>query len=141
MRINITLEDDNQLNGYANINPNALNEAVDDAEAEEIRAINILPYYPQTESAKIINSWLRKLKHGGKIIIGAVDILEVSRDFSTYFLDIDTANLFLYGEEGKPSAQAGFTVMQVSEYLESKGLKITKRRTEDYRFVVEAIRP
>lgn len=141
MKINITLEEENQLNSYVNIHPNGLNDVVDDAEADEVRAINVLSYYPQNESSKIISLWLRKLKHGGKIVIGAVDILELSRDFSSYFVDIDTINLFLYGEEGKPLVKAGFTLLQVAEYLESKGLKITKKRIEDYRFVVEAIRP
>ena len=81
MKVNITFDEDNNLNGYLNISPNQLS-SVDDGEADEVRAIDVLPYFPEEESANLLMSWIKKLRHGGHLIIGALDIYEVAPEIA-----------------------------------------------------------
>ena len=156
MKINLLVDSDKVMGGYLNIDPCAkdgeakvkgiihdLNEYVDDGEAEIIRAIDAIGYFAHVDSAVVADNWIRKLKHGGTIIIGGIDIIEVARAIANRTIDIDQANILLYGNQ-KHSwdfYKAGFTALQLVEYLESKGLKITKKRIHDFHFIVEAVRP
>lgn len=148
MKVNYVLPGEDTLAGYYNHKifvENAgidLNHVIDDAEAIEIRAIEILEYFPANLSEQIINYWLSKLAHGGRLVLGLIDPQELSRHFSQGRLDIDQLNLFLYGEQREPwqFRKTVFTLPQAVAYLESKGIKILTKRTGGFRIVVEAER-
>jgi|TARA_R110002020_G_scaffold248502_1_gene462526 hypothetical protein len=120
-----------------------LDNFVDDAEAQEIIALDVIDYIPLTEINKVIGHWVSKLGHGGSLIIGGTDLFEVSKAFSQYRLDITEANKLIHGEQYKPYLikRVNFTALGLADYLESLGLKLQKKRVNNYRITIEAIRP
>lgn len=157
VKLNLLLNGEDVLSGYINVDPyvdddkqgkvqatlDNLDEFVDDAEAVEIRAVDILDFFPYEKSDALVNHWIKKLAHGGKLIIGVVELVEVAKGICNYSLDVDQANLFLHGEQkfDWQNRKANFTLSQIATYLESKGLKILKKRVSNYRCIVEAQRP
>ena len=148
MRVNLTSNNDNNLpTYYTNINiwnngPHSagqLGEFVDDGEAEEFRALNILGLFPQNKSEEILNHWISKVAHKGKLIIGEVECLDVSKAYANGRISIDDFNNLLRGENSV--VQTSFSVGQIVNFLEAKGFKILKKRVSNYYFIVEAERP
>lgn len=156
MKINLSIEK-NSLQGYINICPfiteqdsgitkdriDNIDKYVDDGEAEEIRIVDAIQYFAGIDTEILFHNWIKKLKHGGKLIVVTTDLMQVCRAIANYNLDIDTANTLLYGQQKEQWQfyRAGFTMSQLVDYLQSRGLKITKKRILDYKCVVEAIRP
>lgn len=149
MKVNYVLPGELPLAGYYNHNIFSqllavdINSVVDDGEVTELRATEVLEYFPASASEQIMNYWIAKLAHGGKLILTIIDSVELARHFSQARLDIDQLNLFLYGEQQYPwqFRKTIFTLPQIVNYLESKGLKILTKRTSNFRGVVEGVRP
>jgi hypothetical protein len=120
-----------------------LDSFIDDAEAQEIIALDVIDYIPLTDINKVIQHWVSKLRHGGSLIIGGTDLFEVSNAFSQYRIDITQANKLIHGEQSKPYLikRVNFTVMGLVDYLSALGLKLQKKRVSDFHMTVEAIRP
>lgn len=120
-----------------------LNDFVDDAEAQEIIALDVIDYIPLMDINKVIEHWVTKLRHGGSLIIGGVDLFEVSKAFAQYRLDITQANQLIHGEQSKPYLvkRVNFSTIGLVDYLTSLGLKIQKKRVNNFYMIVEAIRP
>ena len=120
-----------------------LDDFVDDAEAQEIIALDVIDYIPLTDVNKVIKHWVSKLRHGGTLIIGGTDLFEVSKSFAQYRIDITRANKLIHGEQSKPYLikRTNFTVLGLSDYLSSLGLKLQKKRVNDFIMTVEATRP
>lgn len=117
-----------------------LPDEIDDAEASEIRMVDALEYLSADSTQDTLDLWVKKLAHKGKITLGIIDSVAAARGLATYKLDVDQYNLFMYGE-GESLRKACFTVPQIVAYLESKGLRILKKRSADYRAIIEAERP
>tara|TARA_A100000172_G_C3005324_1_gene97757 strand:- start:8 stop:502 length:495 start_codon:yes stop_codon:yes gene_type:complete len=146
------------LHTHVNINPFAedadgetiiradvinLDEYVDDAELTELVAEDVVDYIGSDKAEQTINNWVKKIRIGGKIIIGGVDILEVSKSLSQYRIDVTEANRLIYGEQTRPYLfkKSGFTCVGIAEYLEGVfGLRILKKRINNYKMIVEAQR-
>ena len=162
MKINLLLDSPKDcLSGYINIDPisdptkpgeeptlfhedvNNFDAVCDDSEATEINAINVLSYFPARDINDIFTYWLKKLRHGGVLRIGDVDILEVAKSIATGAISIEDANLLLYGEQDQPwrYRKSALTVNQVANALVSKGYRILKKRLHNNNFVLEAQRP
>ncbi len=155
MKVNLLLEGQPET-GYLNLCPytesntdtfqkgevTKLDYLIDDGEVEELKAIDILEYYPGNMSEIILTNWIKKLKHGGKLVLGTVDLVEVAKGVANYELDIDQANLFFHGEQKRSwdFRLSSFTMNQIVHYLESKDLKVIKKRVNNYRCIIEAIR-
>lgn len=111
MKINICLgNSNNPLNGYINTNiyennefkachPENLNDIVDDGEAEEILAVNILNYIEYSKVKNVVINWYKKLKYDGTMTISFFDFLETSRLLTTQFISIDDARKLFFGEQ------------------------------------------
>lgn len=156
MKINLLYGTDDILSGFLNIDPLAgkddekkilgpidnLDSICEDAECDYIIANDIIDYFSSREVDKIIEHWLTKLRHGGKIIIGGVDINEVSKGFINKQIDLIHINVFLFGEQDKPwqFRKSALTANDLVKAIESFGLKIIKNRTNNYRYIVEAER-
>ena len=120
-----------------------LNDFVDDAEAEEIIALDVIDYMPLRDINTVIEHWVSKLRHGGSLIIGGVDLLEVSKAFVQYRLDITQMNQLVHGEQSKPYLvkRVNFTATGLVDYLTELGLKLQKKRVNNFHMTIEAIRP
>ena len=123
MKINITLGGSGYKSGYVNVDPtlkrmgeevvleNAnngqtnvikadirnLDEITLENECVEIVAEDILDYLQLGESRKVLAHWISKLRHGGKIVVGGTDILEVCRMFYKKAIDTDSLNVLMHG--------------------------------------------
>lgn len=146
MKVNLIRNEADVLNGYENISYKtifdlSLHDLVDNAEATEFRAIDILPFFPANQSEQLLDVWIKKLAHSGKIIIGFLEIVEIAKGIANHTMNIDEINICLYGpNEEEGIKKTCFTVQQIVDYLQSKGLKITRKRIEDYKCIVEAER-
>lgn len=149
MKLNLLLDEVNSLNSYTNVKHidcalNQLDPVVDDGEAEEIRAIDILDYFPLKECDKLLQHWVSKLKHGGRLIIQVVDLMLVAKGIIREHILPYDANLFLHGEQRNPSdfRLSNYTINQLVNILEKAfGLTIIRKRLENYRAIIEAERP
>jgi hypothetical protein len=145
--------------GFLNINPFSdkdtdtqkqggvenLDEFVDDGEAEQIIALDVIDYLEINKVVPVIVGWVKKLKHGGIITIGGVDLYEVSRNFFRYNISLLQANELIHGKSDMPFLvkKTQFTLKGVIDLLQGQlGLKILKKRLdqETLRYCVEAQR-
>ncbi len=145
------------LNGYINIDPAApdnqngilkaeldkLDPFIDDAECEEIRAINVLEFYSIHQVGLVLKHWISKLAHGGVLTIGCVDIREISKALCNIDISIEDTNLFIHGLQRNPIEfkRSSYTVTQISEVLKNKGLKILSKKVDNLQCIVKAVRP
>ena len=120
-----------------------LDSFVDDAEAKEIIALDVIDYIPLTDINKVIEHWVSKLRHGGSLIIGGTDLFEVSKAFAQYRLDITKTNKLIHGEQHKPYLikRTNFSMLGLVDFLSALGLKIQKKRVNNFHMTIEATRP
>tara|TARA_R110000824_G_scaffold57875_4_gene157166 strand:- start:1615 stop:2097 length:483 start_codon:yes stop_codon:yes gene_type:complete len=145
------------LHTHLNINPFAtedvegiirddivnLDKHVDDSELEELVAIDVIDYLSPAQIEIVLDNWIKKIRIGGSIILGGIDLLEVCKSLSQYRIDITEANLLIHGEQEKPYMirKANFTAMGLAGYLESRfNFQIIKKRINNYKMIVEARR-
>ena len=120
-----------------------LDKYVDDSELKELVAIDVIDYLPMDKTESAILNWVKKIRIGGSIILGGVDLFEVSKSLCQYRIDITEANILIHGDQQKPymTRRANFTAMGLSEYLQTKfDFKIIKKRINNYKMIVEARR-
>jgi len=130
-------------NGYINVDPfgfgdeekvlgelHNLDDVVDDNEAEEIIAEDVIDYLPRDKVIDTIKHWISKLCHGGTLIIGGVDVYEVARSFANYEIGLDDVNYLLHGRQEEPYQQklTNFTLMGLRDLLLNNGMRIIKCR-------------
>lgn len=154
MKLNITLGQP-PINGYLNIDPNLdhdgkvvcpldnLNDHVDDAECEEILALDVLEYIPKELADKTVVHWLSKLAHGGKIILSGINARQVAKAILNKSIDIDAANILMYGEQNHPwQRKYGITdIQRLSDVLTGLGLKVISKQLDGFKMTVIAERP
>jgi len=120
-----------------------LDKYIDDGELDELLAYDVIDYISIADAESCISNWINKIRVGGKICIGGTDLIEVCKSFSQYRIDITTANELLHGSQEKPYLfkKINFTAIGLSEYLSSYfGLKVIKKRVNNYNMIVEAVR-
>jgi len=156
MKLNLLYGKGQKLHGYTNVNavpvededvitadPSNLDFFVDDAEAEDIIACDVVNFLPKSVMIPTINHWVSKLRHGGSISIGGVDCYAIARDIVSKKIDLQSMNDILYGNEipSWNSRKNAFTMESLVDHLEDLGLKIQRSRVDKYEIIVEAIRP
>jgi len=142
MKLNL-LWGTNPRNGYTNVDPfgfgdeqktlgslHQLNDIVDDNEAEEIIAEDVIDFLPRDSVVETIQHWISKLCHGGTLIIGGVDAYEVARAFANYEINLADLNYLLHGKQEEPHQQklTNFTLVGLRDLLMENGMKIIKCR-------------
>lgn len=141
MKINLSVRPSN-ISGYTNIcassggNISCLDDKVCDAEAEEILATDVINFIPVEEVERIIDAWLIKLRHGGKIVIGGIDAYEVCRSVAQASSSIADFNNIVHS--GRVSQ---ISISHLIDILSKRGLRILKKRISGFNMVVEAQRP
>jgi len=157
MKINLLYGEGDVLTGYTNLHPFAKEETehlriadvknldrfVENAEATEIIATDVIDYLMLHEIDTIIKHWITKLRIGGKIVLGGTDLHTVSKAFANYTIDVDAINMLLHGSQTEPHLvkRVNLTLTGLCTFLnEACGLKIIKRRMAGYNYLVEAHR-
>lgn len=157
-KVNLIYGEGDVLDTHLNINPftkktqegflvrgelTNLDKYVDDAEVDEMVALDVIDYIPTTQTKEALDNWLSKLRVGGRIIIGGIDILSISKSITDGSLDAPLANLLIHGKQDKPYLikRASFSAYDLSKYLESSyNLGIVKKDIINYNMLVEAQR-
>jgi len=155
MKINLMWGRGNPLSGYLNVDPHIygvdgvstgdvtnLDGYVNDSEATEILALDILDFLPLGIAGKALHNWVQKLRHGGKIVVGGTDIGLVCMMFSKKELDLTELNKIVHGEQTKgwDFKASHLSMPELVELLEGLGLKILKKRHSKFQMSVEAQR-
>ncbi len=155
MKVNLLVNSPHfHRNGYLNIDPFAkdgdqhrvrgdvsnLDALVDDGEAEEIVAYEILDLFPFRDGGTILNNWLKKLKKGGTIVLTSLDILSVAKDL--HFGNLEYDHKMIYGNQTAnwDFRKASYPLRELVAELKERGLKIIKQRIDNYKAVVVAER-
>jgi len=154
MKINITVGAKQPLSGYINVDPitkfdglavdiRDLDPVVNDAECTELIAVDVLDYLKKQDAISVVQSWIKKLRHNGKIVIGITDAYEVCKLFYQQRISLDDFNYLLHGalSDAWDIKLNHMTMEIIEELMKSNGLKITKRRLDDYTSIVEGVRP
>lgn len=153
MKVNLLLDNPGDVrSGYLNIDPFAPAEgdqrvkgdvsdiswAVDDAEATEIVALDVIDFFPARDADRVLNNWLSKLARGGRLTVSAVDVREVARAFLAGTLHLDDVNDLLHGKQEQPwqCRRAAYTLDQLVEVLGNLGYKVLLKRVQNHRAVV-----
>ena len=84
----------------------------------------------------MLSGWVKKLRHGGRIVVGGVEIDEVCKAFISKAIDVNQFNKLVH--EGRVSQ---ITTTDLEKILINHGLTITKKRTDNFNMIIEAIRP
>ena len=156
MKLNLVYGSGEKMGGFLNISPFPqededfvmadvcnLDMFVDDAESDVIIAYDVINFITKPRVIGAIDHWIKKLRHGGRILIGGVDIYELSRDIFTQNTDIKTINSIIFGDEAQPwdiRKNCFYTESLVNHFVDN-GLEILKTRIDKYNMIVEAIRP
>ena len=111
-KLNIMRSGGDYLNGYTNIaqseNPNypdiqcgdatTLDWIADNGEMDEIIADKVLEQFPTEITDQVISNWVSKLRVGGKIVIGILDLYEVVRMAHFRLMTIEQFNNITFGK-------------------------------------------
>ena len=157
MKVHISVGKDFTKPGYLNIDPitgqgnevsvkadiRNLDELVADAECVELIAENVLNYLEAGEADQALRHWVKKLRRGGKIIIGGIDAHQVSKMFYYKEINIEEFNLLAHGQFSGPwdVLMSHTTIEDLQQKLESYDIKITKKRTDGFNLIIEGERP
>jgi len=154
MKIRITVGAKEKLNGYLNVDPISkfddlsvdirnLDDVVSDAECTEIISEGVIDFLSREDFVLSINNWVKKMRHGGKIIIISIDALETAKSLFRNKINIETFNNLIHGgfSAGWDVFLSHTTLEELSGLLESLGLTITKKRINGLNLIVEAKRP
>lgn len=156
MRVNLLLNSPTMRNGFLNIDPFAtpgdgkiyghvtcLDGHVEDAQASEILASDVLDFLPPKAVNDAVTHWIKKLRHGGTITIGGLDLREVARRLSSHQISIDEANLLVYGEQSSPwqCRKAAVSLPLMADQLQRTGLVVTGKSYREVFYSVTARRP
>lgn len=123
--------------------PLDLSPHLDEGEVEELVALEVLQHLPSPEIDKILEHWMSRLAHGGKIVVGCVDAYEVARAVWNGSLLAQKMNALLYGDQSKPSRYNCFstTLEDLCRFFESRGYTVLKKRVTNFQAIVTAERP
>lgn len=158
MKVNLLLDNPGGVrSGYLNIDPYAepddprrqraspaaLDEVVCDAECSEFVAINVLDYYPIYDVNTVFDHWVKKLAHGGSLIVSVVDTEEVARLWVADCISPQDAAELLYGKQKRiwEVRKSPHTLASVAEMFRSRGLQIVEQRVRNAIVLVKGTRP
>lgn len=141
------------LNGYTNIDPipgegkvvgdfHSLDAFCQDSECLEILAPDLLDYVHGSDILNVVDNYVKKLRHGGRIIIGGTDFVEVAKKVATGEMHVHEANVAIFGKSklAWESKQGCYSVADLVGLLTEKGLLLEVKRVNGTSFIVSAYR-
>lgn len=156
MKINLIMDGMQVLPNYLNLSPvvdgldpylanhsqcikgntHSLDQWVDDGEAEQIRAVNVLEYYKFEEVPAVLANWCKKVAHNGTFTLICYDAHEVCRLFHLGHITFEQLNEYIY--KNKNSL---LTLPIVSQLIATYGLTPKTKKYTGPQFILEAVRP
>jgi hypothetical protein len=115
-----------------------LDTICEDAEATEIRALDIIDYMSQPQIEKALNNWIKKLRHGGILKVGGVDLYNICRKIYQHKITVQQGNVLLRGDQTNPInfRKNSSCITDICGFLQSKGLKIIEPIMLDDTYIV-----
>ena len=114
VNINIIYNKAEYINGYINVSPFDqdnkdiiksnifdLYDICDNGECSQIIALDTIEYLPHNKSYEVISNWTGKLKVGGQLILGFVEILECCNLYHRGNIKHDDFNSLIHGSQEK----------------------------------------
>lgn len=153
MKVNITLDANDVRSGMTNFNPTAdpnsstqirvdidnLTMFIDDNEAEEIIAMDILDFVNPAGKDQILSHWISKLAHGASITLGGRQIYDVVKLIHRREIDLQQANFLIYGND--MARRAMLSADFLCDVLKEKGLTVESIKFDNTFYCVKAVRP
>jgi hypothetical protein len=147
MKINITIQPE-ELNGYRNISPlkgdNLLELQVENNSCREILANNIVDFIPHNIFPSVINNYVSKLRHGGKIILSGTSASLIIKGYINGTINLTRLNQLIYGDN-KHAWDIKRSIIDidiVKTILKNLGIKIESQNLSvtDNQFIIIGIR-
>jgi hypothetical protein len=119
----------------------SLDSVVDAGECEVINA-KVLDHIHGSELYSTIQHWVSKLAHGGSIVLGGRDLLEVSKTVINGGSSNSDCNKMFYGVNNSAAgiSKGMYEANEIAGILMELGLKLDKKRINGIDFIVEAHR-
>jgi len=119
-----------------------LDEHVDNAECDEILALDVLEYFTVDKVDAILRHWITKLRRKGKIVIGLTNLRQVFRSVLSYKIDSNQANILIYGIQQRELdfKKTFIDLDKLYSVLQSNGLEIINKRIDGFQIFVTARR-
>jgi hypothetical protein len=145
MKIRINVRDGNVVSpGYVAVSLDELGMAVDDGEATEIIAYNVIDCISHRTVDDCLDAILRKLAHGGLLVISACDYQAVARAITQGRLNPEEVNDLLYGPQDAgfwSTRKSAYSMDMLVNYFKHKGYTIESARFDLYQVVLSIRRP
>lgn len=136
MKVNILLNSNQIEQDHLNIDPYAtkksvgkvygnivnLDEVVHHNSCEEFLARDVIDYIDRNVTPMVLENWLSKIRHGGRIVIGGTDLVEATQAIGLGRVDTNEGMMLLYGTQDKPKKQC-LSIFDLMAFLEQKDLK------------------
>lgn len=108
------------------------------ASCVEILAENVVDYVNVDRVIDVINHWVSKLRHGGRIIIKGVNLESLVKKFLNGELTTLDFNKILFGESNHPwQHKSGcINLEDVDETLRKAGLRVVHKKLDDVEYVI-----
>lgn len=152
MKLNLLINSPKDIrSGYLNIDPAADGkdsrqtgdlsklEMADAGECDEIVAHDILDAYAGENVDIVLNNWLTKLAHKGKLTLSFVDTNAIARALLNCDIDLETFNVYIHGSTYVK--KSCFTLSHIADVLAKLGYNILIKRLENYRATIVIERP
>ena len=108
----------------------------------EILADDIIDFLPYSIIMQTISNWVKKLRHGGKIVIGGIELYEISKIFSQQEIGSEELLIALHGHQSHAweFKASHITIAELEEILKQHNLQILKKRINGFKMSIEARR-
>lgn len=115
---------------------------VENAQATEILADKVLNYVNHSEMVPVLQHYVSKLRHNGKLIVGGTDATEAAKSYLSGRLDTVAFNDLVFGSSQNAWGQKSglMTLIELAQILEDLGLNITKKRIDETSMFVKGVR-
>lgn len=155
MKLNLLFNSNDVRAGYQNIdaytqegdgkiegNVFNLNEIACNAEVVELIALDIIDRIPLPQITQVLGHWLSKIRRGGTITIGGLNLPSVTKAFYRKEIDLVTMNQLFFGKQDTPTnnKKCALDITWIESVLKSEGFKIIQSRLENVYYYIKAER-
>ncbi len=136
------IEPDKKISDIVVHNITNLDEYLDDYECDEIIANELINYIKFADILPYLSLLKSKLKKGGTLVIGGIDLLSLNEDYLYGTLNEQDYNLFMFNSQEKPSLfyRSCVSLNILSEMCEKAGFKVINTFSENYKMHVKVIK-
>lgn len=147
MKLNLLYDRPNDLPGLIGVNPFDVNADIccdlenlyfcENGEVEEIVCNDVLSYYHQEQSNKMLQHFISKLAYGGTISVTDLNVYELTRQFTLGKITLEEFNSHLSGVHGRKSLHSPLSIIVA---FQGAGLKINLKKIQDFTFTIRGTR-